>query len=148
MCAPKAVIHHRRHWVESERFAWPQQPEHPARGASSRRGNLGKGNALFGKCIQHRTNHRNQRSDFCSGDIIDAPMIECGVAVSEHVSEGDDERPFGNLIKSIGVQFSKLSQGIAGNLELSLDRRLAEFVGEVALQRLASHELRHALECS
>ena len=75
-------------------------------------------------------------------------MIECGVAVSEHVSEGDDERSLGNLIKDTGVQLSDLSQGITGNLELSLDRRLAEFVGEVALQGLAGHESRHALECA
>lgn len=119
--------------VEGECFATPQQLEHLARGSRSRRGNLGKGNALFGKCIQQRTNYRNQRSDFCGGDIIDAPMIECGVAVGEHVSEGDDERSLGNLIKDTGVQLSDLSQGITGNLELSLDRRLAEFVGEVAL---------------
>lgn len=57
------------------------------------------------------------------------PMVESGVAVSQHVAKRNDQRTLRHLVEEIEIQLAHLTQRIPSHLQLSLDRGLAQVIG-------------------
>ncbi len=68
-------------------------------------------------------------------------MIECRVAVSQYISECDDEIAVWNPCKERCIQLAQPAKSVPGNLELPLDGGLALVIRKVCGKRPAAEEL-------
>ena len=68
-------------------------------------------------------------------------MIECRVAVSQYVSECDDEIALWNPCKECCIQLAQPAKSAPRNLELPLDGGLALIIGKVCRKSPAAKEL-------